>query len=74
MGTQAIVEAKSQDPATRGYFLSYHYGEVNYCPGCGHAHWYIGRRTAECAFCETVIPLPDPVSFATTHVRRGKAA
>lgn len=27
------------------------------CPGCSRGHWYIGRNSAECAFCETVLPL-----------------
>jgi hypothetical protein len=41
----------------RGYRLVYRAGEVNHCPGCGRSQWYVGRLTAECAFCATAIPL-----------------
>ena len=48
-----------------GYRFLYRQGATNYCPGCGHANWYIGRSAAECAFCTTVLPLaqrsaPEP--------------
>jgi hypothetical protein len=33
--------------------------ETNRCPGCGRAQWHVGRVTAECAFCETAIPLAE---------------
>jgi hypothetical protein len=42
---------------TRGYRITYRLGAVNYCPGCGHANWYLGRFSAECAFCATCLPL-----------------
>jgi hypothetical protein len=45
--------------AARGYRILYHTGATNYCPGCGHTNWYVGRWTAECAFCATVLPLSD---------------
>ena len=45
--------------AARGYRILYRTGATNYCPGCGHANWYVGRWTAECAFCTTVLPLAD---------------
>lgn len=41
----------------RGYHIMYREHETNYCPGCGHTHWYIGRILAECAFCATALPL-----------------
>lgn len=41
----------------RGYAPLYHADTVNHCPACGHTHWHIGRSTAECAFCETALPL-----------------
>jgi hypothetical protein len=41
----------------RGYHIVYREHETNYCPGCGHTHWYIGRLMAECAFCTTALPL-----------------
>jgi hypothetical protein len=41
----------------RGFMPLYHEDTVNHCPGCGRTHWHIGRATAECAFCETALPL-----------------
>jgi len=49
----------SMNPAARGYRILYRAGVTNYCPGCGHANWYVGRAVAECAFCTTVLPLSD---------------
>lgn len=48
----------------RGYRVTYHFGTVNYCPGCGHSQWHIGRSSAECAFCTTVLPLKRTASSA----------
>lgn len=42
---------------SRGYHITYRENEVNYCPGCGRSHWYIGSQSAECAFCGTALPL-----------------
>lgn len=47
------------DPANRGYHAVYRENEVNHCPGCGRTHWYLGRLSAECAFCSTALPLQD---------------
>ena len=44
-------------PQGRGLRILYRLGATNYCPGCGHANWFIGRHAAECAFCATVVPL-----------------
>ncbi len=41
----------------RAFIPLYHADTVNHCPACGHTHWHIGRSTAECAFCETALPL-----------------
>jgi hypothetical protein len=46
----------------RGYSVVYRENEVNHCPGCGRTHWYVGRLSAECGFCQTALPL----SSATT--------
>jgi len=46
-------------PANRGYCVVYREQEVNFCPGCGRSHWYIGRLLAECAYCGTAVPLSD---------------
>ena len=50
------VIPKAQD---RGYHIVYREEQANYCPGCGHTHWYIGRLMAECAFCQTALPLEN---------------
>lgn len=43
--------------AARGFLPLYHQDVVNHCPACGHTHWHVGRAMAECAFCETALPL-----------------
>lgn len=43
--------------ANRGYAPIYRNDEVNHCPGCGRSQWYVGRSTAECAYCATSLPL-----------------
>lgn len=43
--------------ARTGYRVAYRQHEANHCPGCGGAHWVIGRMTAECAYCGTALPL-----------------
>jgi hypothetical protein len=40
-----------------GYVPTYADGQVNRCPSCLRSQWYIGRSTAECAFCGTALPL-----------------
>lgn len=51
-----IIEQQAA-PNERGYHAIYREHEVNRCPGCGRTQWIIGRVTAECAFCETALPL-----------------
>lgn len=48
---------ESEPDIGRGYQPLYHLDIVNRCPGCGHSHWHIGRFSAECAHCETALPL-----------------
>jgi len=43
--------------ADRGYLAVYRPDEQNRCPGCGGSNWYVGRSTAQCAFCDTAIPI-----------------
>lgn len=58
---QAIIETVKKPAISalkdRGYFIVYHEDRINFCPGCGKTHWHIGRTMAECAFCETALPL-----------------
>lgn len=35
--------------------MTYRPWELNRCPGCGRAQWYVGRKSAECGFCATVL-------------------
>ena len=49
-------------PLARGYHAAYREGETNHCPGCGRTHWYVGRVSAECAFCSTALPLENSFS------------
>lgn len=37
--------------------LLYRDDATNACPGCGKSHWLVGRVMAQCAFCETALPL-----------------
>jgi hypothetical protein len=46
-------------PGERGLHAVYRDNQVNHCPGCGRTHWYIGRTTAECAFCATALPIAE---------------
>ena len=41
----------------RGYHAVYRLGEVNVCPGCRRTQWLVGRQLAECAVCETALPI-----------------
>lgn len=53
-----IVPGHFAGPATlAGPLPVYREGSTNHCPGCGRAHWHVGRITAECAFCETALPI-----------------
>lgn len=65
-------QVPSRTPAMRGYHAVYRQHEVNHCPGCGRAHWYVGRMMAECGFCATALPLADASirggSFSRAHV------
>lgn len=40
-----------------GFAILYHADSDNHCPACGRDQWIIGRVTAQCAFCETALPL-----------------
>lgn len=65
-----ILEARggSVIPQGRGYHIVYREQETNHCPGCGRTHWYIGRLMAECAFCQTALPLES-----SSHVAGGQS-
>jgi hypothetical protein len=44
---------------------SYAYRTGDRCGQCGRSHFYVGRITAECAFCSASLPLAD--SRISTH-------
>ena len=56
-GVAAALSRDESIPAMRGYQPLYHLDIENRCPGCGKSHWYVGRFSAECAYCETALPL-----------------
>lgn len=58
----------------RGYHIVYHDGEPNHCPGCGHAQWYVGRLSAECAFCGTAVPRENAALGGPVHQQEPAAA
>lgn len=62
----------------RGYHIVYREHQTNHCPGCGHTHWYIGRLMAECAFCQTALPLENAATVGggqtVRTVRRAPAS
>jgi len=74
----SMIESTGQvfnhNPAARGYHVVYREHEVNHCPGCSRTHWYVGRTMAECAFCQTALPLEASKQVGqggvTIHVRR----
>lgn len=49
----------AHDVPARGYSPLYD-GPATRCPSCHRTHWYVGRISAQCAFCATALPLaPD---------------
>lgn len=59
--------------AHRGHHIVYRANASNYCPGCGHSNWYIGRISAECGFCSTAVPLAEArVELAVGASRNAK--
>lgn len=58
-----LVEASGHHPVrtkvtTFGFaYPRYRLHEINVCPGCNRRHWWVFRLTAQCAFCETALPI-----------------
>jgi PilZ domain len=59
MGVAIFRREFEVDPSARGHHVVYRLNESNRCPGCGRAHWYVGRVTAECGFCGTAVALAE---------------
>lgn len=51
------LNAAHMESVQRGYQPLYHLDIENRCPGCGKSHWHVGRMSAECAHCDTALPL-----------------
>ena len=49
-------------------------GEAAACPDCDATSWHVGRRSAECAFCGTALPLAGggPLGAAAGRLRKGQ--
>lgn len=58
----------------RGNHAEYRGDGGDRCPGCGRSHFYVGRLSAECAFCTVALPLADArhVGSAATIWTRGR--
>jgi hypothetical protein len=59
-------------PEARGYCVVYRDDAVNHCPGCGRTHWYVGRLSAQCGFCETALPLAAASGTGMGAHRQGR--
>ena len=70
----SIMEARGEcivhRAQERGYHIVYREQETNHCPGCGRTHWHIGRMLAECAFCQTALPLESSSMVAGGQIVR----
>lgn len=66
--------APRYNPSARGYHVAYHPGETNHCPGCGRVNWYVGRTSAECAWCATSVDLVARLREALIHCGRTAGA
>lgn len=58
--------------AMQSFNIGYREGEKNYCPGCNGTHWHVGRSMAECAQCETALPLIHNIQSSARIVEIGK--
>ncbi|MCW2363326.1 MULTISPECIES: hypothetical protein [Sphingobium] len=58
----------------------YEPGKLNHCPDCASTQWYVGRLSAQCAVCETALPLAQacyptsPPVFVTRFAKRANKA
>jgi hypothetical protein len=58
-----MLQTRIFNPAAQGYRILFHEGQANPCPGCGRSQWYVGRSSAECAFCGVALPLAEGISY-----------
>jgi hypothetical protein len=57
MHDPAAARREPFQPYATSHVLAYRPGEVNHCPGCGRCQWWLRNTTAQCAFCETALPV-----------------
>lgn len=51
------AEVIDPSPHPHAAWLSYRPGRSTPCPSCGARQWVVGRVVAECAACDTVLPI-----------------
>lgn len=47
----------AQQAIRQGTGVVYHAGEANRCPSCHGQSWNVGRTMAQCAGCDTALPI-----------------
>jgi hypothetical protein len=57
MKARTMLDTRAYDASKHGLRYLYRPAKANVCPGCGQSNWYVGRESAECAFCGTVLLL-----------------
>lgn len=62
-------QPSSFEPGAADHRVTYRLSEPNPCPGCGQSHWFVGRMSAECAFCHTALPISGIHSLGTGVTR-----
>lgn len=75
--TLAAEHAFIRQLSMRGFAPLYRADQENHCPGCGGKSWHVGRMSAECAHCETAIPLAHVAAQPMQplfHVTRSRTA
>lgn len=51
------VKSYGPDHSGMSWHAVFRPGRENLCPGCARSNWAVGRITAECGFCKTVLPI-----------------
>ncbi|PZU12255.1 MAG: hypothetical protein DI606_09690 [Sphingobium sp.] len=49
--------ATTVSPSDPHRIQTYSVGSACACPACGERQWFVGRIMAECAICETALPI-----------------
>lgn len=54
-------------PGTEPRYRPYLSRTTNTCPDCGGQQWHVGRVSAQCAICDSPLPLANPGVRAFHH-------